>query len=312
MRIAIVGVGGVGGFFGAQLIRAGNEVALIARGDHLDAIRENGLTLSSPSGEMLVQPAAASDDPADIGPADLVILAVKAGQVTTAAGELGPLLGPETCVLPLQNGVEAAGQLEKVLGPEPVLVGTCGTMSWIAGPGHVRTLGEVNFIKLGEIDNRRTERVAGICQRLDASGIKAEVPDDIHVALWEKFLFVASLGAIGALHRVPFGPLREDPESRRLLELAMVEIYSLGRAMGVKLDQSLVRRTMSFVDELPEDGTTSLQRDLAAGRPSELETWSGAVVRLAPGAGIDVPVHRFAYESLSGAAENVPDARRLS
>ena len=298
MRIAIFGVGGVGGYIGAQLVRAGSHVSFIARGAHLDCILEKGLTVSSPNGEMLVRPECATADAAEIGPVDLVILGVKAEQVRQVAKQLKPMLTAESVVLPLQNGVEAADQLVEIVGAGQVLAGLCGMMAWVAAPGHIRTLGDVNFVKLGELDNRRSERVLRIAAELDAAGIQAEVPDDIHRAIWEKFLFVASLGGMGALRGQAFAQIRADAESRRMLELSMIEIHTLARMRGVSLDPTLVERTMGFVDELPEDGTSSLQRDIGAGRPSELEAWNGAVVRLAEEAGLDVPVHRFIYESL--------------
>ena len=208
------------------------------------------------------------------------------------------MVGPDTLVVPLQNGVEAFEQLAGKLGAQRVLVGLCGMMSWIAGPGHVRTLGDVNFVRLGEADNRRSQRVRDIVTTFDAAGIRTEVPDDIQAALWEKFLFVVSLGGVSAAKGQPFGFVRADTEARRLLELSMQEIYELALARGVNLADDVVARTMAFVDELPKEGTASLQRDIAAGRPSELESWNGAVVRLGKVSGIQTPVHEFIYETL--------------
>ena len=160
MKVAIYGVGGVGGYFGAQLIRAGVDVRMIARGEHLQAILDKGLCVTSPNGEMLVQPAVATENPAEVGVVDVIILGVKAGQVREVAKTLSPMVDEGSFVLPLQNGVEAAPTLVDVLGPEVVVGGLCGIMSWVSGPGHIRTLGDVNFIRLGELDNNRSERVA--------------------------------------------------------------------------------------------------------------------------------------------------------
>ena len=247
---------------------------------------------------MLVRPEMATSVPKKVGKVDLVILGVKAEQVSRAADAIKPMLGDSTCVLPLQNGVEAFGQLAGKLGGERVLVGLCGMMSWVAAPGHIRTLGDVNFVKLGEVDNRHSRRVRDIVAVMDAAGIRTEVPDDIQVALWEKFLFVVSLGGVCAVQGQPFGYVRSDAETRRLLELSMREILELALARGINLAADIVERTMAFVDELPEEGTASLQRDIAAGRPSELESWNGAVVRLAKALGISTPVHQFIYETL--------------
>jgi 2-dehydropantoate 2-reductase len=208
------------------------------------------------------------------------------------------MLGEQSCVVPLQNGVEAANQLSAILGRKHVVAGLCGIMSWISAPGHVRTLGDVHFIRFGELDNRPSERTDALRRVFDGAGVKAEIPDDIHKPLWEKFLFVASLGGMGAALGKPFGAIREDAGSRRMLELAMGEVFTLGRARGAALDDDLVERTMGFVDSLPEAGTASLQRDIADGRPSELDAWSGAVVRLGRESGVEVPVHTFIYETL--------------
>jgi 2-dehydropantoate 2-reductase len=305
VRIAIYGVGGVGGYFGARLVQAGHDVAFIARGDHLAAIRSKGLCVTTPSGETLVQPSIATADPGDIGTVDVVILGVKAEQVGEVAASIEPMLGEESFVVPLQNGVEAATQLCTILGREHVVAGLCGIMSWISAPGHVRTLGDVHFIRFGELDNRPSERTKSLCRVFAAAGVKAEIPADIHKALWEKFLFVASLGGMGAALGKPFGAVREDAGSRRMLELAMGEVFALGRARGAALDDDLVERTMRFVDSLPDEGTASLQRDIAEGKPSELEAWSGAVVRLGRESGVEVPVHTFIYETLLPAEANV-------
>ena len=309
MRIAIYGVGGVGGLIGAHLIRSGAPVAFIARGPHLDAIQSRGLTVSSPKGEMLVTAEIATSDPKDVGIVDLVVLGIKAEQIPGAAGAIRTMLGASSCVLPLQNGVEAFEQLAGKLGENRVLIGLCGMMSWVSGPGHIRTLGDVNFVRLGEADNRRSRRVLDIVAAFNAAGIRTEVPDDIQVALWEKFLFVVSLGGVSAVKRQPFGVVRSDAEARRLLELSMQEIYELALARGVNLAEDVVARTMAFVDELPEEGTASLQRDIADGRPSELESWNGAVVRLGKRSGIPTPVHEFIYGTLLP-AETLARARQ--
>jgi 2-dehydropantoate 2-reductase len=309
VRIAIYGVGGVGGYFGAQLVRAGQDVAFIARGEHLAAIRQSGLCVTSPNGESLVQPRIATHDPDQVGIVDVVILGVKAGQVSGVAASLRAMLGPKSFVLPLQNGVEAAARISSVIGSEHVVAGLCGIMSWVSAPGHVRALGDVSFIRFGELDNRRSERTERLRRVFDDAGVKAEIPSDIHKALWEKFLFVASLGGIGAVGGKPFGGIRDDAESRRMLELAMREVFSLGRARGVALEEDLVDRTMAFVDTLPEEGTASLQRDIAEGRPSELDAWSGAVVRMGRDSGIEVPVHTFIYETLLPAEQKARAAK---
>jgi 2-dehydropantoate 2-reductase len=298
MRIAIFGVGGAGGYFGARLVAAGEDVVFIARGAHLAAIRQSGLCVTTPSGELLARPAMATDDPAEVGKVDAVILGVKAHQVPTVAQETRPLLGDDSFVVPLQNGVEAADMLCAELGVQHVVGGLCGTVSFVVAPGHIRSLGEINFIRFGELSNLPSRRTEALRDTFERAGVKAEIPASIQKAVWEKFLFVVSVGGVSALEQKPIGKVRERRESRRMLELSMQEIATLAEASGVPMDEGVVARTMSFVDTLPADGTASLQRDLADGRPSELEAWNGAVVRLAESAGQFVPVNAFIYDSL--------------
>jgi len=298
MRIAIFGAGGVGGYFGAQLARAGEEVIFIARGEHLETIRTYGLRVETPKGDIVIQPAQANDDPVQVGVVDAVILGVKAWQVTEAARAMQPMIGPETFVVPLQNGVEAPSQLTAVLGAKNVLGGLCGTMSWIVGPGHIRSIGEANFIKFGELDKRPSERVKQLRQVFERAGVKAKVPSDIHVALWEKFLFAVSVGGVGAATRAPIGVIRTLPETRRLLEQCMREIFAVARARQVALWDGIVEKSMIFLDSLAPSGTTSLQRDIANGKPSELDAWNGAVVRLGREVSVTTPLHEFIYHSL--------------
>ena len=298
MRIAIFGAGGVGGYFGAQLSRGGEEVIFIARKEHLQAIRAHGLRVETSKGEIVIQPAQASDDPVQVGVVDAVILGVKAWQVTEAARVMKPMIGPETFVVPLQNGVEAPSQLAVMLGAKNVLGGLCGTMSWIVGPGHIRSIGEMHFIKFGELDKRPSERAEQLRQAFERAGVKVEVPSDIHVSLWEKFLFVVSFGGVGAVTRAPIGVIRTLPETRRLLEECLREIFAVARARQVALSDGSVEKSMAFLDSLAPGGTTSLQRDIADGKPSELEAWNGAAVRLGREVGVATPVHEFIYHSL--------------
>jgi 2-dehydropantoate 2-reductase len=229
---------------------------------------------------------------------DVVLVAVKTWQVSDAARALGPVLAPSTFVVPLQNGVEAASQLIAALGAERVVGGLCGTLSFIAGPGRIRSIGGTHFVRVGELDRRPSERTERLRAALARAGVTAEVPPDIHVALWEKFLFVVPLGGLGSVARAPIGVLRRMPETRRMLEQGMREIEALARARGIALQGDVIARTMAFVDRLSPDGTTSLSRDIMDGRPSELDAWCGAVVRLGREAGVATPLHDVYYHSL--------------
>ncbi len=298
MRIVVFGTGGVGGYFGGRLAHAGEEVTFIARGEHLRAIRANGLRVDSSNGDFVVYPASATDKVSEVGETDLVILGVKAWQVPDAARAIKPVVGPTTTVVPLQNGVEAVPQLVAELGSENVIGGLCRIVSFVVGPGHIRHSGFIPSIIIGELDNRQSERIETIAQTFKRAGLDTTIAPDIQVALWTKFLFIASFSGVGAMANAPAGVLRSDPKWRAQMLSAMEEIYTLAHARGVKLPPDSVAKVMAAVDGLPEDATSSMQRDIAAGKPSELESQNGAVVRMAHEAGVDVPTHTLIYETL--------------
>jgi 2-dehydropantoate 2-reductase len=298
MRIVIFGTGGAGGYFGAQLALAGEDVIFVARGEHLNAIRANGLRIELPGGEQVIHPAKATDEPAQIVDADVILLGVKAWQVPEAAEAIRPMLGPETFVVPLQNGVEAVSQLAAVLGQKHVVGGLCGTLSWVTAPGRIRSVGAMNVIRFGELNNQVSNRTDRLRRAFEKAAVKVEIPADIHRALWEKFLLVTSFGGIGAITRAPIGAIRTMPETRWLLEQCMQEVLAVACARGIALADTVVTDTMALVDTLAANGTTSLQRDIVEGKPSELESWNGAVDRLGQEAGVATPVHGFIYRCL--------------
>ena len=298
MRIAVFGTGGVGGYFGGRLAVAGNDVTFIARGQHLQAIKATGLQVDSVDGNFVVRPANATDDIAAIAQVDLVIVGVKAWQVAEAGKAMRPVVGPATTVLPLQNGVEAPHQLSEELGPAAVIGGLCRIVSYVVGPGHIRHAGFEPSVAFGELNKERTKRIEKILEVFTKAGLKATVPDDINVALWTKFLFISAYSGVGAMTGLPAGKLRADPESRALLLAAMQEVYELAHARGVNIPADAVEKAIASVDSLPEDGTSSMQRDIAAGRPSELESQNGAVVSMAREAGVGVPTHEAIYNFL--------------
>jgi 2-dehydropantoate 2-reductase len=279
MRHVVFGTGAVGAYFGGRLAQAGEEVSFVARGDNLHAIRERGLKVTSPEGDFTFDRIPAADDPADLGPADVILLAVKAWQVPDAARAMTPLLGPDTFVVPLQNGVDAPDQLAAVLGPEHVLGGLCRIIARVAAPGEIVHEGGEPYIGFGELAgglSTRTERLQAVFTR--CRGVIAEALEDVRAELWRKFLFIAPVSGLGAVTRAPIGVLRSRPETRELLERAMHEVLAVARAHGVALPNDAVAETLGFTDSLPAEGTTSMQRDIVAGRPSELEAQSGAVV----------------------------------
>jgi 2-dehydropantoate 2-reductase len=299
MRIAIMGTGGIGGYFGGRLAAAGEEVIFIARGAQLRALQTDGLHLALlDGGTVTINPASATDDPASVGAVDLVLVAVKAWQVPDAAQAIRPMIGPETVVLPLENGVEASDQIAAVIGPRPVLAGLCHISAFVESPGHIRHAGIDPVITFGELDNSRTPRVQRLKETLEHAGVRAVIADDIQVALWTKFLFIAAVSGVGAVARAPIGVTRSCPETRALLRQAMDEIHALAVARGVKLPADAVSQTLSWIDKMPPAVTASMHRDIVEGRPSELEAQNGAIVRLGAAAGVDVPAHRFIYASL--------------
>ena len=299
MRIAIYGTGGAGGYFGAQLARSGEDVTFIARGQHLKAIQAHGLCVETPAGEIVIQPAKATDDPTQVGPVDVVLLGVKAWQVEEAARNMRPMVGPATFVVPLQNGVEAASQLAAVLGAEHVLGGLCGTFSWVAAPGKIRSISTATFIKFGELDNRRSERVERLRQAFGKTSVKADIPADIHKALWEKFLLVTAFGGVGAVSRAPIGIIRTIPETRALLQQCMEEVVGGSMCAPYTIETiAWSADTMRYVDSLAANATTSLQRDIAEGKPSEIDYWNGSVVRQGRAVKVSTPVNEFIYHSV--------------
>ena len=300
MRIGVFGSGGVGGYFGGRLAEAGHDVRFVARGAHLNAMRERGLNVTSPAGDFLVHPVHASDDPATLGQVDAVLVAVKAWQVAEAAGALRPMLGAATFVVPLENGIEAPDTLAAALGRERVLGGFCRIIAYIEEPGHIRHAGVPPSVAFGELDgpglSPRAQALLAAFAR--ARGVKAEVAQDVRAAMWEKFLFIAAASGVGALARAPVGVLRSQPATRALLTQALAEIDAVARARGIALPADAVERTLAFVDSLPADGTMSMQRDVMEGRPSELEAQIGAVVRLGEAVGVAVPLHRTIHAAL--------------
>ena len=299
LKVAVYGVGGVGGYFGAVLARAGNPVSLIARGAHLQAIREKGLRVQTPKEEFTITPAAASDNPSDIGRVDIVLVGVKAWKVPDAAKAMHPLVKPNTRVVPLQNGVEAVDDLTEVLGGEHVLGGLCRIIASIAGQGVIKIGGMEPIVVLGELDGSELAGNArALLEAFRAAGVNVKATPDIQAALWEKLLFITAVSGVGAVSRANVGEVRQSPPTRALLQQVMEEVAAVARQRSVRLADDIVTRTMVFIDTMPKEGTASMQRDVADGRPSELEAIIGSVVRFGMAAGVPTPATQFIYASL--------------
>lgn len=298
MRIAIMGSGGVGGYFGGRLAAAGEDVTFIARGAHLDAIRAHGLVLESTLGDVTVTPAQASDDPAAVGPVDLVIFTVKLYDTEAAAEATRPLLGPATGVVTFQNGVDSTEVLGRLLGIEHVIGGVAQIGAVVARPGVIRHSSPFARFLFGELDGAPSTRVEALAQACTAAGIDHEVSTDISLAIWRKMIFLAPMSGMTALLRQPIGPIRADPDTRAMLERCIDEAVQVAIAARVQVTDSAVEETMGWVDALAPGMRSSMLEDLEQGRRLELPWLSGALVRLGRTLGVPTPTHAFITTAL--------------
>lgn len=291
MRIAIYGSGGVGGYFGARLAAAGNEVHFIARGAHLDAMRKNGLKVESGLGDVHLKNPFLHENPLSIGPVDVVMFAVKLWDVEAVARQLEPLLQPRTLVIPFQNGIESPDLLKKHIPAKHVLGGVAYIATGIKAPGVILHTGAMQRLLVGP-------GAEAFVQACKAAGINVEQPADIERARWEKFVFLTGLSGATTVARVPVGVVRADPDLRWLLEEAMRETWLLGRKRGIALPDDFIAERMRFVDTLHADMRTSMQHDLENGARLEAPWLCGAVARMSAEAGLEAPVNRTIYAAL--------------
>lgn len=290
MRFAVIGVGGVGGPLGMALAEGGHDVTFVARGAHLAAMREAGLRLVGSRTGHLAE-VRATDDVTAVGPVDAVFFTVKSFGLDAAAAELPPLLGDDTAVVTLQNGVEAEERVAAVIGDGHVMGGIAEISAAIEEPGVIRQVSDYARIRFGERDGRDSERGAAIRGAFSGTPVEAILTADIERETWNKFVMLAAVSAITSATRSTFGALRSDPDTRALLEAAVSEAVAVGRAKGVALDRAAVARTMERIDGLPPQGRASMAVDLERGNPLELPWLSGAVVRLGREQGVATPVH---------------------
>jgi len=304
MRIAVVGAGAVGGYFGAFLARGGHDVRFVARGAHGEAIRSNGLTVRGPLGEFTVH-APVSESTVGAGPVELVLHAVKSYDNPTALPLLPPLVGDGTLVLTLQNGVDGPDEASTAVGREAVLGGAAYIATSIVEPGVIVQTGTYRRIVFGEVfspPSSVTDRARAIEQAMKASDIEAEARPDARVPLWEKFVYLAPFAAVTGASRQPIGVVRANPESRRLLFDAFAEVDRVGRAEGVALPVDLLERIATYVDDVPATMRSSLLIDLSKGKRIEVEALQGSVVRRAARVGVAVPIMSTLYAVLRAAA----------
>jgi 2-dehydropantoate 2-reductase len=297
MKIAIIGTGGVGGYFGGKLAKAGYDVTFLARGAHLKAIQQKGLTVKSILGDFTIDPVQVTDRIDAIGLTDLIILGVKAWQVSDISKELLTIIKKDTMVLPLQNGVMAAEELMEIIKNENIIGGLCRIISKIDAPGVITHSGLEPSIIFGDLNYSGTERIEMIKAIFDKSGINSQISDDITADLWKKFIGICVSGLL-AVTKTTYGELRELKETRQLMIELINEIYVLSQQLWIRIESDFVGKMISVIDSYPYDSTSSLTRDVWDGKPSEIEYQNGTVVRFGEKFGVDTPVNRYVYSSI--------------
>lgn len=297
MKIVIIGAGGVAGYFGGKLAKAGYDITFLTRGESLRVIKDNGLIVKSIIEDFHVFPKA-SDNYAVVNTADLVILGVKSWQIDSIARKIKPYLQHTATVLPLQNGADNANRLLKILAPKNTIAGLCRIVSKIESPGVIDHFGYEPEIVFGEISNKKTERILKIKEAFDKAGFKNRISENIQRDIWLKFLFIASISAFGALTRSVLGVMREDAYLRNILIKTAEEVVRIGRAQGVTLTANDIDNCFKVIDKIDYDTTMSLQRDMMQGKPSELENFNGYIVQQGDKMDIETPVNDFIYYSL--------------
>lgn len=297
MKIAVIGAGGVGGYFGGRLAHSGIDTHFLVRGATLDALRANPLRVDSVNGDFTIN-VHATNDPKEIGPVDAVLVCVKAWQIPDAVKNIAPLLGDDTIVVPMENGIDAPDVLREHVGAKHAIGGLCAIVSFVVTPGHIKHAASEPVVMFGELDNARTERTQKLLDAFLHAGVKAEIPQDIHRSMWTKFLFIAPLSGIGALTRVSAGTWRAMPEVREIVSGMLRELIDIANARGIDLGDDAFEKTWQRYDALAPASTASLQRDVMDGKPSELDAQLGAVVRLGERLNIATPITRLVYHAL--------------
>lgn len=292
MKFATVATGGIGGYLAVKLANAGEDVATLARGAHLEAIRSKGLTFEADGASVTVHPRIATDDPTEIGPVDAVIFGVKAKDVERAAESCIPLMGPNTVVIPFLNGVETVERLATVLPLENIANGIAAVSTTITRPGVISQVGKFSTFTFAERDSSQSPRIEAVRSAFQRAGLDAPVVNDIDVALWQKFCLFASMSGVTAAARCTLGDIKRDPHLSRLYQDGIAETAALGRALGVALPDDIEANIWKRAGELPDSLRASTAIDLEAGRALEVDWISGAVARLSDDIGLDAPVHR--------------------
>ena len=292
MKIAIFGSGGVGGYFGGKLAASGEDVTFLARGAHLNALQHEGLHIASPLGDVHLPSVQATDRPQAIGPVDVVLFTVKLYDVDASAATLAPLIGPDTVVITLQNGVDAMDMVAKHVGDAHVAGGAAYIVAVIDKPGHIRHTTAQQLV-FGERDGRRSDRLIAFEEAGVRAGFQAKASDDVQADLWTKFVRLATWSGMTTITRSPMGVVRDTPATFELMVAAIEEVIAVGRARGVNLPPDLMDSTLEMIKNFPANSKSSMLEDIERGRRLELPWLSGAVVRLGKESGVPTPIHQF-------------------
>jgi 2-dehydropantoate 2-reductase len=306
MRIAVVGAGGVGAGFGAALAKAGGDVTFIARGAHLAAMKNAGLKVESPRGDSHLVPTQATDDPAAVGPVDIVLFCVKLWDVESAGKHIKSLVGPQTAVIPLQNGVDAPERLALILGKQAIMGGVAQISASIVAPGVIRQVGTFMRMIFGELDGSRSKRGEAFLELCKKAGFDAELSDHILTELWMKFILLATNASVVALARQPIGKLRDDPDMKPQFVAAYNEVIAVGKARGVKLPADALDKMLAFNAGAPPTMKPSMALDLERGNRIELPWLGGKVVELGRQLGVPTPTHALMYAALKPYVMGMP------
>ncbi|OQW58316.1 MAG: 2-dehydropantoate 2-reductase [Proteobacteria bacterium SG_bin9] len=299
MRIAVMGSGGVGGYFGARLAKGGADVTFIARGAHLDAMRKNGLTIDSTHAPLELPKVTATDNPSTIGKVDMILFTVKLWDTESAAKSLVSLIGPDTGLISFQNGVQKDDMLRPIVGDKTLIGGTSYIAAAIKSPGVIAHMGANQRLVFGEFDKSKSKRVEAFHQACVAGGITAEISPDIGVEIWQKFVFLVGMSGATASMRATAGEIRANPKSRQFMLDLMKEVVAVGRARGVNLPVDYAEQRIAFIDTLPAEMIASMYGDLKQGKPLELPWLSGGVVDLGAALNVPTPMNRAVRDILA-------------
>ena len=295
MRIAAMAAGAVGGYFGGRMAAAGHDVAFIARRAHLDAIRRNGLVIKSTHGDLHLKDVNATDDPKQVGPVDVVLFAVKLWDTEKAAELARPLVGPDTRIITLQNGVDSVERVAPILGPDKTIAGTAYIATVIAGPGVISHTSKFAILRCGRIDGRPDEKLNAFAAAAKAANIDISVMPDMNSERWQKFIFLSSMAGVNCATRMPIGKVLGDPDTRAFYRRLLEECFAVGRAKGVNLPADYVDDRMTFSDNAPPGMKASMLHDLEAGNRLELDWLTGKVVALGRELGVPTPASEAVY-----------------